>query len=169
MCLEHGGVTVTRRLPRMRLLSKKETMLNESGFSGARAERRKQMKQMKLNENLRICLLALTSRYPNSTMDINEEVIGPQCLETKECTPSGLMKLLQSHAPHLLDAPACLVVDAQERVIYLVEQSEQMPAFWIHCREHTQEEEIATLRMENVAPQAENRKLKTQLTQVLSV
>ncbi len=122
---------------------------------------------MKLNENLLLCLLALASRYPTSTMDINKEVIGPQCPKTGECTPSGLLELLQSNAPHMLDAPARLVIDAQERGIYLVEQSQHMPAFRIHCRERTQEEEIASLRRENTALRAENRELKTRLAQML--
>ena len=122
---------------------------------------------MKLNENLRLCLLALASRYPTSTMDLNEEVIGPQCPKTGECTPSGLLELLQSNTPHMLDAPARLVIDAQERGIYLVEQSQHMPAFRIHYRERTQEEEIASLRRENTALRAENRELKTRLAQML--
>ena len=124
---------------------------------------------MKLNENLQICLLATASRYPTSTMDLNEEVIGPQCPKTGECTPSGLLELLQSNAPQMLSAPAQLVLDAQERVIYLVEQSQEVPAFWIHCRERTQEEEITSLRRENAALKAEMRELKTQLAQVLPV
>jgi hypothetical protein len=57
----------------------------------------------------------------------------------------------------------------QESVIYLVEQSQQVPAFWIHSRERTQEEESASLCRENTALKAENRELKTQLAQVLPV
>ena len=124
---------------------------------------------MKLNENLQICLLATASRYPTSTMDLNEEVIGPQCPKAGEYTPSGLLELLQSNAPQMLSAPAQLVVDAQESVIYLVEQSKQVPAFWIHCRERTQEEASASLRRENAVLKAEKRELKTQLAQVLPV
>ena len=124
---------------------------------------------MKLNENLQICLLAIASRYPDSTLDINEEVLGPQSFQTKKCTPLNLMERLQNDAPQLLHAPARLVVDAQERVIYLVEQSQQTPAFWIHSRERTQEEEIASLRRENAALKAENRELRTRLAQVLHV
>lgn len=33
---------------------------------------------MKLNENLRMCLLALASRYPDSSITFNEEVVGTQ-------------------------------------------------------------------------------------------
>ena len=124
---------------------------------------------MKLNENLRLCLLALASRYPTSTMEINEEVTGLRSPKIGECTPSGLLELLQSNAPQMLYAPAQLMVDAQESVIYLVEQSKQVPAFWIHCRERTQEEASASLRRENTALKAEKRELKTQLAQVLPV
>jgi hypothetical protein len=124
---------------------------------------------MKLNENLQICLLAIASRYPDSTLDINQGVLGPQSFQTEKCSSLDLMERLQSHAPQLLHTPAQLVVDAQERAIYLVEQSQQTPAFWIRYRERTQEEEIASLRRENAALKAENRELKPQLAQVLPV
>jgi Trehalase-like, N-terminal len=35
--------------------------------------------------------------------------------------------------PQLLQAPACIVVDAAESVIYLVEHFEETPALWIYC------------------------------------
>jgi len=124
---------------------------------------------MKLNENLQICLLAIASRYPESTLDINEEVLGPQSFQTKQCTPLDLMERLQNAAPQLLHAPARLIVDAQERGIYLVEQSQQTPAFWLLSRERTQEEEIVSLHMENAALKAEMRGLKTRLAQALPV
>jgi hypothetical protein len=124
---------------------------------------------MKLNGNLQISLLAIASRYPESTLDINQEVLGPQSFQTEKCTPLDLMERLRSDAPQLLHAPAQLVVDAQERALYLVEQSQQTPAFWIRYRERTQEEEIASLRRENAALKAENRELKTQLPQMLPV
>jgi hypothetical protein len=124
---------------------------------------------MKLNENLQICLLAIASRYPESTLDINQEVLGPQSFQAEKWTPLALMERLQSHAPQLLPAPAQLVVDAQERAIYLVEQSQQTRVFWIRYRERTQEEEIASLRRANAALKAENRELKPQLAQVLPV
>ncbi|SRR6266487_4473663 len=118
---------------------------------------------MKLNENLQICLLAIANRYPESTLDINQEVPGPQSFQAEKCTPLDLMERLQSEAPQLLRAPAQLVVNAQERAIYLVEQPQQTPAFWIRSRERTQKEAIASLRRENAALKAEKRELKTQL------
>ena len=120
---------------------------------------------MKLHENLQICLLAIASRYPESTLDSNEEVLLPQSFQTQRCTPVELMEWLQSHAPQLLQAPAQLVVDEQERAIYLVEQSQHTPAFRLHYRERTQEEELAALRRENAVLKAENRELKTRFAQ----
>ncbi len=84
---------------------------------------------MKLHENLQICLLAIAARYPESTLDFNKEVLGPQSFQTQRCTPVELMERLQSHAPQLLHAPAQLVVDAQECAIYLVEQSQHTLRF----------------------------------------
>ena len=124
---------------------------------------------MKLYENLQICLLAIASRYPESMLDINEEVLGPQGFQKQRCTPVELMERLQSAAPQLLHAPAQLVVDTQERAIYLVEQSQHTPAFWLRYRERTQEEEIASLRRENAALKAENREMKTRFAQPLRV
>ena len=124
---------------------------------------------MKLHENLQICLLAIAARYPESTLDINKEVLRTQSLQTQRCTPVELMERLQSHAPQLLHAPAQLVVDAQECAIYLFEQSQHIPAFWLRYRERTQEEEIASLRKEMAVLRAENRELKTRFPQPLPV
>ena len=124
---------------------------------------------MKLHENLQICLLAIAARYPESTLDINKEVIRTQSLQMQRCTPVELMERLQSHAPQLLHAPAQLVVDAQECAIYLVEQSQHTPAFWLRYRERTLEEEIASLHKEMAVLRAENRELKTRFAQPLPV
>jgi hypothetical protein len=102
-------------------------------------------------------------------LDINEEVLLPQSFQTQRCTPVDLMERLQSHAPQLLQAPAQLVVDEQERAIYLVEQPQHIPAFWLRSRERTNEEELAALRRENAALKAENRELKTRFAQPLPV
>ncbi len=45
-------------------------MLNQGCSSEGEARRRK---HMKLHENLQLCLLALASRRPDSTMDSNEQ------------------------------------------------------------------------------------------------
>ncbi len=88
---------------------------------------------MKLNEKLKICLLALESRHPKSFVEINEVVLGHLSFLPGACTPSGVVELLETNAPHLLHAPACLVIDAQRSELYLVEQSQEVPAFWIYC------------------------------------
>lgn len=88
---------------------------------------------MQLNELLKICLLALASRYPDSTVDINEAVLGKQSYWSEACSPLRLIELLQINAPEVLIAPASLVIDAQESEIYLIERSEEIPAFWIYC------------------------------------
>ena len=88
---------------------------------------------MKLNEKLKICLLALESRHPKSLVEINEAVLGHLSFLPGARTPSVAVELLEINAQHLLHAPACLVIDAQRCEIYLVEQSQETPAFWIYC------------------------------------
>ena len=124
---------------------------------------------MKLQEKLQICLLAIASRYLDSTLDINEEVLGSQSFQKQRCGPVELIERLQSDEPRLLQEPAQLVIDKQERAIYLVEQSRSTPAFWLHYQKRTQEEELVALRRENAELKAENRKLQTRFTQPLPV
>lgn len=88
---------------------------------------------MKLNEILKICLLALASRCPGSVVEINEDVLGHPMFWVETIHPLEALELLRSHAPALLQAPARIVIDAQESVIYLIDRSEEMPAFWIYC------------------------------------
>ena len=88
---------------------------------------------MKLNEKLKICLLALESRHPKSLVEINEAVLGHLSFLPGACPLSGAVEVLEINAPHLLHKPACLVIDAQRSEIYLVEQTQEVPAFWIFC------------------------------------
>lgn len=124
---------------------------------------------MKLQENLQICLLAIASRYRESTLVINEEVLGSQSFRKQRCGPVELLERLQSDEPRLLQEQAQLVIDKQECVIYLVEQSRSTPAFWLHYQKRTQEEELVSLRRENEELKAENRKLQTRFAQSLPV
>ena len=87
---------------------------------------------MQLRERLRICLLAAASRYPESLIDINEALLGHQPFWQEGYPPLQALEVLRVHAPQLLEAPACLRVDAQASVIYLVEQSQQRCAFWVY-------------------------------------
>jgi hypothetical protein len=43
---------------------------------------------MEFDEILKFCLLALASRYPESAMEINEEVLGHQSFWIDGCTPA---------------------------------------------------------------------------------
>jgi hypothetical protein len=88
---------------------------------------------MQLNENLQICLLALTSRYPENVVDINEDILEPQRLGTDGWRALDILELLQSTHPEVLQTKARLVLDSQECSIYLVDQSEETPALCIHC------------------------------------
>jgi hypothetical protein len=94
--------------------------------------KQKEASDMRLNEKLKICLLALESRHPKSLVEINGVVLGHLSFLPGVCTPSGVVALLEINAPHLLHTPACLVIDAQTSEIYLVEQSREVPAFWIY-------------------------------------
>ena len=88
---------------------------------------------MKLHEPLKVCLLSLASRYPQSVVEINEAVLGHQNFWTEACRPLCLLALLESHAPHLLQVPALIEVYAAQSVVHLVGHSEETPAFWIYC------------------------------------
>lgn len=96
--------------------------------------KQKVRKKMHLNETLKNCLFALESRYPECVVDGNEAVPGHTDFQVRACSPLHLIELLQVHSPQVLQAPACLVIDAQQSVIYLLEQPQEIPAFWIHCK-----------------------------------
>ena len=86
-----------------------------------------------MTETLRICLLAISHRYPKHSLDINEAVLGPQGLGAEGWRAADLIELLQEIAPQLLPAMAHLEVTTQRRGIYLLEYSEEIAAFWVHC------------------------------------
>ncbi len=90
---------------------------------------------MKLHENLQLCLLALASRYPDDTVEINEaifDILDLHSFTVGGLTPSEMIEVLLRTNPHLLQTEACVVVSAQESTIYLLDCSEKIPAFWIH-------------------------------------
>jgi len=105
----------------------------ESYFDFLHASVSPYLPSVRLTENLRICLLALASRYPSHSVDIDEQVLGPQSLGATGWRAADLIELFQSTAPGLLQAKAHLEVSAGERGIYVLERSEQTPALWIHC------------------------------------
>ena len=89
---------------------------------------------MHLNDILRVCLLSLTSRYPNHTVDFDDEVIAIPEVETRGWTAQEMIEFLDSYEPQLLQAPASLLVDESNCEIFLPLYSENQPAIHIHCR-----------------------------------
>jgi hypothetical protein len=89
---------------------------------------------MYLTDRLQICLLALSSRYPEHVVDINEAVLGSQSLGAEGWSSLGLIELLECTQSELLQTIAYMVIDTQKCEIYLPEYATQMPAFFIHCR-----------------------------------
>ncbi|HKF36904.1 MAG TPA: hypothetical protein VKB35_08385 [Ktedonobacteraceae bacterium] len=105
----------------------------ESSFDFLRAPLSFYPPSLQLTEQGRLCLLALESRYPAHVVDINEEVLGPQRLGAEGWRASDLIELFQSTAPHVLQEPARLIVTVQQRGIYLLERSVDVPALRVYC------------------------------------
>jgi hypothetical protein len=89
---------------------------------------------MHLNDILRICLLSLASRYPIHTVDFDDNIMDIPEIETKGWTAQEMIEFLDTCAPDLLQAPACLLVDECNCEIFLPMYSEDRPAIHIHCR-----------------------------------
>jgi Ala-tRNA(Pro) deacylase len=88
---------------------------------------------MQLNEILKNCLLALASRYPESVVKSNEDMLGHYTFLVQTSLPLQVLALLQAYAPQTLETPARLILNEQEQAIYLLDQSQQMPVFRIRC------------------------------------
>ena len=58
-------------------------------------------------------------------------------LVSEPASPIQVLETLQGNAHHLLQAPARLAVDDQKSEIYLLEVSEDIPAFWIYFGGHS--------------------------------
>ncbi|HZO75005.1 MAG TPA: hypothetical protein VFB60_22550 [Ktedonobacteraceae bacterium] len=89
---------------------------------------------MQLHDTLQVCLLALASRYPEHTVDINEIVLGHQKWGAEGWTSEGIIDLFEKTCPVLLQEMARLFIDIQRCEIYLPKYAERVPAFLIHCR-----------------------------------
>jgi hypothetical protein len=89
---------------------------------------------MRLNEPLKICLLALDCRHPRHVIDFNEDVVMLPGTEIRGWRAGELMALLKQEASHMLDVPATLLIDESRAEIYLPHYSDQLPAFYVHCR-----------------------------------
>ncbi len=89
---------------------------------------------MQLEDRLKICLLALESRYPEHVIDVNQELLSLSGASASGWSVSEIIEYVEQKNPTILSAMARLVVDSQCSEIYLVEQSEKTPAFVVHCR-----------------------------------
>lgn len=89
---------------------------------------------MQLEDRLKICLLAVESRYPDHVMDINEAILGSQEQDSTGWCTQDIIDYLELVAPELLFAMARLIINIQKSEIYLLDYSEEQPAFLIHCR-----------------------------------
>jgi len=88
---------------------------------------------MELHEMLKLCLLALDSRFPESVVEVNETLLGHSGFWGEACPSTAMLEVLRLHAPQLLLAPACLVIDQGQSAIYLDKRLEREPAFWVYC------------------------------------
>ena len=89
---------------------------------------------MQLEDRLKICLLALESRYPEHVIDVNQELLPLLGVSNSGWSASEIIEYVEQRNPTILSEMARLVVDPQRREIYLVERSETAPAFVVHCR-----------------------------------
>jgi hypothetical protein len=89
---------------------------------------------MQLEDKLRICLLALESRYPEHVVSINTSLLGAHHNGACCWSASDMLEYLEHAAPMLLDEMALLIVNVQQSDIYLVSRSEEIPALVVHCQ-----------------------------------
>ncbi len=89
---------------------------------------------MQLEDELKICLLALESRYPKHVVDINQDLLAISNDGTQGWSANEIIAYLEQTNPAILDSMARLVIDLQCSEIYLIERSESIPAFLVHCR-----------------------------------
>ncbi len=88
---------------------------------------------MELHEMLKLCLLSLDSRFPESYVEVNGTLLGYPGFRAEACSSTAMLGVLRLYAPELLLTPACLVIDQGQSAIYLEEWSERDPAFWVYC------------------------------------
>ena len=89
---------------------------------------------MQLEDRLKICLLALESRYPEHVVDVNQEMLALSDDGARGWSAGEIIGYLEQTNPAMLHKMARLVIDLQCSEIYLVEQSEVVSLFTVHCR-----------------------------------
>ena len=66
---------------------------------------------MELHEMLKLCLLALDSRFPESYVEVNGTLLGYPGFRAEACSSTAMLEVLRLYAPELLLTPACLVIE----------------------------------------------------------
>jgi len=89
---------------------------------------------MYLHDIMRICLLALNTRYPEHSVDIDAQVCGLPEIPEKRWKAIQVIELFDDLAPHLLIEPASLYITDQRCAIFLPRFTRERPAIVIHCR-----------------------------------
>jgi hypothetical protein len=89
---------------------------------------------MELHDILRVCLLALSTRYPAHSIDVHAFLLSTFAGEREGWQAEEVIRWLEALDPTLLERPATLRIDASICAIYLPEYSQQEPAFHLHCR-----------------------------------
>ncbi len=101
---------------------------------------------MQLEDTLQICLLALESRYPEHTIDFNLALPTAMTARKTGWQVHEIIAYLAMTSPEILQRMARLVINPQCSEIYLLERSEEQPAFIVHCRGKIPVHNIAKLQ-----------------------
>jgi hypothetical protein len=87
---------------------------------------------MELNDTLHNCLIAVASRYPHYSVNIDEDVWGQPSVKLHAVTPKELLEHLQIGAPQFLHVAAHVECDATRCEICVADLSQERPAFRFH-------------------------------------
>lgn len=91
---------------------------------------------MELNDILRVCLLALDSRYPIHSINVHASLLKTFAGEREGWRAEEIIRWLEEIDPALLEQPATLHIDASTSAIYVPASVQQEPAFYLHCQGH---------------------------------
>jgi hypothetical protein len=83
---------------------------------------------------MRICLLALDTRYPEHSVDIDAQICGLPGIPERNWKAIQVIELFDDMAPQLLVEPASLYITDQCCAIFLPRFTREKPAILIHCR-----------------------------------
>ena len=89
---------------------------------------------MHLHDILRVCLLALSIRYPEHSVDIDTHACGLSGVPEQGWTATQVLELLAHKAPGLLVEPVSLCITSNCCAIFLSKLGKDRPAILIHCR-----------------------------------